>query len=47
LKAIQARSAADLAAAQLIILQNYVANILPELLDAPLLSRLWMQPKLI
>lgn len=35
LKAIQARSAADLAAAQLIILQNYVANILPELLGRP------------
>jgi hypothetical protein len=31
----QARSAADLAAAQVIILQNYVTNILPEILGRP------------
>ncbi|HQE23959.1 MAG TPA: S-layer homology domain-containing protein, partial [Syntrophomonadaceae bacterium] len=35
IKAKQARSAADLAAAQVIILQNYVTNILPELLGLP------------
>lgn len=35
IKASQARSAADLAAAQVIILQNYVNNILPGLLGRP------------
>ena len=35
IKASQARSAADLAAAQVIILQNYVSYILPELLGRP------------
>jgi len=33
--AAQARSAANLAAAQVVILQNYVTNILPELLGRP------------